>query len=73
MPSWKCHLNANPLPWLLDQDAPWTRYRTLLDLLDKSEDDPVVLLHSIHKVTVNALPNIIKQLKVEGYAFDSIK
>lgn len=25
--------------WLLDSDEPWTRYRTLLDLLDRSEND----------------------------------
>jgi hypothetical protein len=26
--------------WLLQSDEPWTRYRTLADLLDRSEDDP---------------------------------
>jgi hypothetical protein len=25
--------------WLLESDEPWTRYRTLLDLLDRPEDD----------------------------------
>jgi len=28
--------------WLLDSDEPWTRYRTLLDLLSRTEDDPEV-------------------------------
>jgi hypothetical protein len=28
--------------WLLESNEPWTRYRTLLDLLDRSEDDPEV-------------------------------
>jgi hypothetical protein len=28
--------------WLLDSDEPWTRYRTLVDLLDRPEDDPEV-------------------------------
>jgi hypothetical protein len=28
--------------WLLDSDEPWTRYRTLVDLLDRQEDDPQV-------------------------------
>jgi len=28
--------------WLLESDEPWTRYRTLVDLLDRSEDDPEV-------------------------------
>ncbi len=30
------------LPWLLESDEPWTRYRTLIDLLDRTEDDPEV-------------------------------
>jgi hypothetical protein len=29
--------------WLLESDEPWTRYRTLLDLLDRPEDAPLVL------------------------------
>jgi len=28
--------------WLLESDQPWTRYRTLMDLLDRPEDDPDV-------------------------------
>ena len=28
--------------WLLASDEPWTRYRTLIDLLHRSEDDPEV-------------------------------
>jgi hypothetical protein len=28
--------------WLLESDEPWTRYRTLVDLLDRPEDDPQV-------------------------------
>jgi hypothetical protein len=28
--------------WLLDSDEPWTRYRTLADLLDRPEDDAEV-------------------------------
>jgi hypothetical protein len=28
--------------WLLESDEPWTHYRTLLDLLDRPEDDPEV-------------------------------
>jgi hypothetical protein len=27
------------IEWLLDADEPWTRYRTLVDLLDRPEDD----------------------------------
>jgi hypothetical protein len=28
--------------WLLESDEPWTRYRTMTDLLDRHEDDPEV-------------------------------
>jgi len=28
--------------WLLESDEPWVRYRTLVDLLDRAEDDPEV-------------------------------
>lgn len=31
------------LPWLLAADEPWTRYRTLLDLLGRPADDPEVV------------------------------
>jgi len=30
------------IQWLLEPDEPWTRYRTLVDLLDRPEDDPEV-------------------------------
>jgi hypothetical protein len=30
------------IQWLLESDEPWTRYRTLVDLLDRSEDDAEV-------------------------------
>jgi hypothetical protein len=31
------------IEWLLESDEPWTRYRALIDLLDRDEDDPEVL------------------------------
>jgi len=30
------------IQWLLESGEPWTRYRTLVDLLDRPEDDPEV-------------------------------
>jgi len=36
-------MSKTDLPsWLLESDEPWTRYRTLVDLLDRPEDDPEV-------------------------------
>lgn len=31
------------IQWLLGSDEPWTRYRTLVDLLDRSEQNPEVM------------------------------
>jgi len=33
-------VNSETVQWLLASGEPWTRYRTLLDLLDRPEDDP---------------------------------
>ncbi|MDH7487547.1 MAG: hypothetical protein QHJ81_14890 [Anaerolineae bacterium] len=35
-------METEPLPWLLESNEPWTRYRTLRDLRCQSEDDPEV-------------------------------
>jgi len=36
-------LHDGPIAWLLAADEPWTRYRALLDLLDRPEEDAGVL------------------------------
>jgi hypothetical protein len=35
-------VTTNPIQWLLESEDPWTRYRTLVDLLDRPEDAPEV-------------------------------
>ncbi len=35
-------MTTDLIHWLLESDEPWTRYRTLVDLLDRREDDPEV-------------------------------
>ena len=35
-------MENSTLDWLLGSDEPWTRYRTLVDLLDQPENDPEV-------------------------------
>jgi len=32
----------DPVDWLLESEEPWTRYRTLVDLLGRTENDPEV-------------------------------
>ncbi len=39
---WKKKLADDPIPWLL-QSQPYTRYRTLMELLEKPIDDPDVM------------------------------
>ncbi len=39
---WQKHLNGDPLPWLLDPENRSVRYRTLVDILDRSVDSPEV-------------------------------
>ena len=38
-PTWQ----RSVISWLLSEGAPWVRYRTLVDLLDRSQDDPEVI------------------------------
>lgn len=42
MQDWLKRLNGNPLPWLLDPEAPSVRYWTLVDLLGRPLSDPDV-------------------------------
>lgn len=35
-------ITSHPIEWLLASDEPWTRYRALVDLLDRPESDPEV-------------------------------
>ena len=35
-------MTTDVIQWLLESDEPWTRYRTLVDLLDRPEDAPEV-------------------------------
>lgn len=42
MVKWKDMLQADPTEWLLTEGQPWVRYRTMLDLLDKPEEDSEV-------------------------------
>ena len=41
-PAWSAGLRADPLPWLLDPDAPAVRHRALADLLGRPPDDAEV-------------------------------
>ena len=43
MENWQSQLNGDPLPWLLEVEAPSIRFWTLTQILDLPESDPEVL------------------------------
>ncbi|OGO04145.1 MAG: hypothetical protein A2Y73_07685 [Chloroflexi bacterium RBG_13_56_8] len=52
---------ANSVAWLLQSDEPWTRYRTLVDLLDRPEDDPKVRAARDEMVTHPQVQGLVAQ------------
>ncbi len=47
MGGWQSQLNGDPIAWLLEPENPSVRYWTLIDVLDRSVDDP-----EVHRVRV---------------------
>lgn len=52
---------ADPIEWLLNSDEPWTRYRTLVDLLDRPEDDAEVQAARAAMVAHPQVQDLIEQ------------
>ena len=42
MTDWKSSLRSDPIPWLLDNACPATRYRVMTELMEMRRDDPDV-------------------------------
>jgi len=63
------HLNADPLPWLLENDPenPSVRYFTLRDLLDQPEDAPEVRRARKAIMVRGPVPQILAAQHPEGY------
>jgi hypothetical protein len=63
MVEWKDLLQADPTDWLLTEGQPWVRYRTMLDLLDKPEEDSEV--KGVHQEMLEhpQVQNLIEELK----------
>jgi hypothetical protein len=58
------------IPWLLTSDEPWTRYRTLVDLLDRPEDDAAVQAARAEMVAHPQVRMLIEQVAAwPGYPF----
>ncbi len=57
------------MEWLLASDEPWTRYRTLIDLLDRSEADPEVLAAKAEMLAHPQIKALLQQVAAwPGYA-----
>lgn len=68
MNSWKTHLKADPLPWLLEPDPenPGVRYFVLTDLLDRPADDPEVITARRAVMTSGPVPVILDAQEADG-------
>ena len=66
-PSWAKGLNGNPLPWLLEEEAPAVRHLALLQLCDRPEDDPDVRLASAQAMQAKPIASILAAQQPPGY------
>ena len=67
MPTWTSALNNDPIPWLLEPTNPSVRYWTLLDILDRSADDPEVLAAQAVVPTFPPVAGLLAAQKSDGY------
>ena len=71
MDNWKSILKANPIPWLLEDNNPSVRYFTLINVLEKAENDPEVRKSKEEIMKKGAVPKILAKQKEGGYWEDS--
>jgi hypothetical protein len=67
MNDWKSKLKADQTAWLLENDNPSVRYFALVDLLEKSKEDPEVLEAKAEIMQKGVVPKILAKQKEEGY------
>ena len=66
-PAWSSGLHADPLPWLLDADAPAVRHRALVDLLGRPPDDPDVTEARTAAMAAPPIAPILAAQDAEGW------
>ncbi|GAI65648.1 unnamed protein product, partial [marine sediment metagenome] len=71
MDNWKSKLNANPITWLLEDNNPSVRYFTLIDILEKAENDPEVRKTKEEIMKTGVVLKILAKQKEGGYWEDS--
>jgi hypothetical protein len=65
--AWTRRLNADPLPWLLDPDAPAVRHRALRELLDLPPDDADVVAAREAAMRTDPIAAILAAQDPEGW------
>ena len=71
MDNWKSTLKAYPITWLLEDNNPSVRYFTLIDALEKTENDPEVRKTKEEIMKKGVVPKILAKQKEGGYWEDS--
>ncbi|MEA3453973.1 MAG: nitrogen fixation protein NifH [Candidatus Caldatribacteriota bacterium] len=67
MDNWKSILNANPITWLLEDNNPSVRYFTLIDILEKTENDPEVRKTKEEIMKKGVVPKILAKQEEGGH------
>jgi hypothetical protein len=67
MAAWLHMLNGDPLPWLLEEDAPAVRHLALRQLLDQLEDAPAVLQARAAAMRTDPIAAILNAQAPEGF------
>jgi len=67
MSDWKSALKMDPTGWLLEKDNPSVRYFTLIDILERPEDDCEVMKTEEEIMEIGAVPKILARQKPGGY------
>lgn len=67
MDAWRHMLNADPLPWLLEEDTPAVRHLALRQLLDLPEDAPEVQRAREAAMRADPIASILAAQEPEGF------
>lgn len=65
--TWRYNLNADSIPWLLEEDNPSVRFLTLTKLLDRPEGDPEVRQTKAAIMTSEPVQAILANQTAEGF------
>ncbi len=67
MENWKSRLNADSIKWLLEDNNSSVRYFTLIDILEKAENDLEMRKTKEEIMKKRVVPKILAKQKEEGY------